>query len=110
MTILEFQCIILLEQQKKEKTMTNERLISILRSIGNNDEYVILIDGEVATVNGDEIWILDDDCYAYSHSLGSLRICRELGNGSSFDVIIGNNGYNLQVARKVAKIININSL
>ena len=90
--------------------MTNERLISILRSIGNNDEYVILIDGGVATVHGDEIWILDDDCYAYSHSLGSLRICRELGNGSSFDVMIGNNGYNLQVARKVAKIININSL
>ena len=86
--------------------MTNERLISILRSIGNNDEYVILIDGEVATVNGDEICISDGDGCYYSHSLGSLRICRERGNGTSFDVMIGNSGYTLEVAR----IININSL
>ena len=91
---------------EERETMTNERLISILRSIGNNDEYVILIDGEVATVNGDEIWISDGDGCDYSHSLESLRICRELGNGTSFDVIIGNSGYTLQVAR----IININSL
>ena len=106
MTSLGFQCIILLEQQKKEKTMTNERLISILRSIGNNDEYVILIDGEVATVNDNEIWISDGDGCDYSHSLGSLRICRERANGTSFDVMIGNSGYTLEVAR----IININSL
>lgn len=86
--------------------MTNERLISILRSIGNNDEYVILIDGEVATVNGDEICISDGDGCYYSHSLESLRICRELSNRTSFDVMIGNSGYTLQVAR----IININSL
>ena len=95
-----------MEQQKKEKTMTNERLISILRSISNNNEYVILIDGEVATIHGDEIWISDGDGCDYTHFLGSLRICRELGNGTSFDVMIGNNGYTLVVAR----IININSL
>jgi hypothetical protein len=95
-----------LEQQKKEKTMINERLISILRSISNNDEYVILIDGEVATVNDNEICISDGDGCYYSHSLESLRICRERGNGTSFDVMIGNSGYTLQVAR----IFNINSL
>ena len=86
--------------------MTNERLISILRSISNNDEYVILIDGEVATVNDNEICISDGDGCYYSHYLGSLRICRELRNGSSFDVIIGNSGYTLRIAR----IFNINSL
>ena len=86
--------------------MTNERLISIIRSIGNNNEYVILIDGQVATVNGNEIWILDEDGCDYYHSLESLRICRGRGNGTSFDVIIGNSGYTLQIAR----IININSL
>ena len=86
--------------------MTNERLISILRSIGNNDEYVILIDGEVATVHDNEICISDGDGCYYSHSLESLRICRGRGNGTSFDVLIENSGYTLQVAR----IININSL
>lgn len=86
--------------------MTNERLISILRSIGNNDEYVILIDGEVATVNDNEICISDGDGCYYSHSLESLRICRVRGNGTSFDVMIGNSGYTLEVAR----IFNINSL
>ena len=86
--------------------MTNERLISVLRSIGNSVEYVILIDGEVATIHGDEIWISDGDGCDYTHSLESLRICRELGNGTSFDVMIGNSGYTLVVAR----IININSL
>lgn len=86
--------------------MTNERLISILRSISSSVEYVILIDGEVATVHGDEIWISDGDGCNYTHFLGSLRICRERGNGTSFDVLIGNSGYTLEIAR----IININSL
>lgn len=86
--------------------MTDERLISILRSIGNSDEYVILIDGDVATITGDEIWISDGDGCDYTHFLGSLRICRERGNGTSFDVLIGNSGYTLEIAR----IININSL
>lgn len=86
--------------------MTDERLISILRSIANSNEYVIFIDGEVASILGDDIWISDGDGCDYTHPLESLRICRELGNGTSFDVMIGNNGYTLVVAR----IININSL
>lgn len=84
--------------------MTEERLIEILKRVGCNGDYIILIDGNLASIDGNNIWITDEENGSYTHFLSDLRIMRN--DGELFDISFRGSCYELEIAQKE----NINNL
>lgn len=86
--------------------MTNERLIEIINKVNNSKDYLLLIDGDTASVYDDWIDIVGEYGHENSYPLSSLRIIKEHENGTEFYIHFRNDGYSLQIA----KITNIYEL
>ena len=87
--------------------MTEERLIEILHRVSNDDRYVILLNGNTASIVGDTVWMLDEDgCefYHIHHNLNSLSIVRN--HGDCIDITLDRSEYELEIAMK-RNIINL---
>lgn len=84
--------------------MTEERLIEILKRVGHNGDYIILIGGSRATIEGNNIWIYDEENGFYTYLLSDLRIMRN--DGKLFDISFRGSCYELEIAQKE----NINNL
>ena len=84
--------------------MTEERLIEILKRVGCNGDYIILIGGSRATIDGNNIWIYDEENGFYTYLLSDLRIMRN--DGELFDISFRGSCYELEIAQKE----NINNL
>ena len=84
--------------------MTEERLIEILHRVSNDDRYVILLNGNTASIVGDTIWLLDEEGCDFYYNLDTLRIVRN--HGDSIDILLDRSEYELEITMKQ----NINNL
>ena len=84
--------------------MTEERLIEILHRVSNDDRYVILLDGNTASIVGDTVWLLDEEGRDFYHSLDTLNIMRN--HGECIDILLDCSEYELEITMKQ----NINNL
>lgn len=84
--------------------MTEERLIEILKRVDCDDSYIILLDGNFATIEGNNIWITDEENGSYTYLLSDLRIIRN--GGELFDISFRGSCHELEITMKQ----NINNL
>lgn len=84
--------------------MTEERLIKILHRVSNDDRYVILLNGNTASIVGDSVWSLDEEGCDFYHNLDTLSIVRN--HGDCIDIILDRWEYELEITMKQ----NINNL
>ena len=79
--------------------MTEERLIEILKRLSKDDNYIILVDGASARIDGDGIWVDGDYYDNIYYYLNTLKIHRV----SDTFIIISLNGslYELEIAKKL---------
>ncbi len=86
--------------------MTNEQLIEIINKVNDSKDYLLLIDGDTASVYDGWIDIVGEYGDECSYPLSSLRIIKDHDNGTEFYIHLKNDGYSLQIA----KIVDINEL
>lgn len=79
--------------------MTEERLIEILKRLSKDDNYIILVDGAGARIDGDGIWV-DGDYYDNIHYyLNTLKIHRVCDTFIS--ISLNGSLYELEIAKKL---------
>ena len=84
--------------------MSEERLIEILHRVSNDDRYVILLNGNTASIVGDTVWLLDEEGCEFYHNLDTLNIVRN--HGDCIDILLEHSEYELEITMKE----NINNL
>ena len=84
--------------------MSEERLIEILHRVSNDDRYVILLNGNTASIVGDTIWLLDEEGCDFYYNLDTLSIVRN--HGDCICILLDSSEYELEITMKQ----NINNL
>lgn len=84
--------------------MTEERLIEILKRLSNNDDYIILVDGADARIDGDTIWVEGAYGESDSYYLSALKIHKV--RPTYISISLDGSWYELEITKKM----NINEL
>jgi hypothetical protein len=79
--------------------MTEERLIEILKRLSKDNNYIILVDGASARIDGDGIWVEGDYDDNRHHYLNTLKIHRV--SDTFISISLNGSCYELEITKKL---------